>query len=324
MAEPDAEVSTVENGSLVLAEEPPLDQHPVAVYLARLAPGSRRAIAGALEIVADILTGGRCDARRLDWSALRYQHTQAVRAALAERYKPATANRDVAAVRGVLKEAWRLGQMSSEDYHRAVDLEPVRGETLPAGRALSAGELRALFAACRDDDSPGGDRDAALIAVCYGAGLRRAEVTALEMADYDQETGALAIRSGKGNKARIAYATNGGRTALDAWLAVRGTEPGALFCPVTKGGRVEIRRMTEEAVWAILQRRGAQAGVAHFSPHDLRRTFISDLLDAGADITAVQHLAGHSSVQTTARYDRRGEAAKRKAAELLHVPFAAR
>ena len=103
----------------------------------------------------------------------------------------------------------------------------------------------------------------------------------------------------------------------DVWVCYLGP----LLVPVNKGGRIGTRRITDQAVLVILDKRAAAAGVPAFSPHDLRRSFISDLLDRGADISTAQHLAGHANVQTTARYDRRGEAAKRKAAELLHVPY---
>ena len=71
----------------------------------------------------------------------------------------------------------------------------------------------------------------------------------------------------------------------------------------------------------MLQKRGKEAALKPFSPHDLRRTFVSDLLEAGADIATVAKMAGHANVQTTARYDRRPEQAKRKAGRLLHVPY---
>jgi integrase len=108
---------------------------------------------------------------------------------------------------------------------------------------------------------------------------------------------------------------------LQAWLAVRGSEPGPLFIPVMKGGRLVVRRLIPHAVYKLTQKRAQQAGVKAFSPHDLRRTFVSNLLDAGADIATVQQRAGHAGIATSAKYDRRGEAAKRRAVELLHVPF---
>ena len=138
---------------LAVLDKIALDRHPVAVYLARLAPSSRRTMRAALDAIASLLSDDRCDAWSLDWPQLRYRHTTAVRALLADgRYAPSTANRHLAALRGVLKECWRLGYVSAEDFQRAADLEPVRGSRLPRGRALQPGEVRALFAACEDDD----------------------------------------------------------------------------------------------------------------------------------------------------------------------------
>lgn len=263
-------------------------------------------------------------AETLPWSSLRYQHTQAIRAKLDEKFAPSTTNKHLAALRGVLREAWRLGLVEGDNFHKAVDIPSVRVETLPAGREVSLGELRALFAACADDKSAAGARDAALLAVLYGGGLRREEAVGLDVADYDAEAGALTVRRGKGRKPRVVYLARGGRAAVTAWLAVRGNVEGALFCPVNKGGRVTVRRMTAQVARTALLKRAEEASVTTFSPHDLRRSFVSHLLDAGADLSMVQRLAGHASVTTTARYDRRGEVAKQKAAEMLNVPFLTR
>jgi len=276
----------------------------------------------ALNRIAATLTSDRADVASLRWELLRYQHTTALRSTLADRFAPATANKHLAALRGVLKEAWRLGSMTAEDYHRATDLPTVRGTAVLRGRALAHEELRALFEACKLQGGTRGARDAALLALAYGTGLRRAELVALDRRDYERVKSAITVRRGKGRTARVAYAARGARAAVDGWLHLRGTDEGPLFHPVNKSDRVIPRRMTAQAVFGVMRRLASVAGVSAFSPHDLRRTFISDLLDAGADIVTVQQLAGHANVQTTARYDRRRESTKQRAADLLDVPYA--
>jgi integrase len=295
----------------------PLDRHPAAVYVARLAAGSRRTMLGSLAIVSALL--GVPDPLRLAWANLRHQHTAAIRSALAERYAPATANKVLSALRGVLREAWELELMTAEEYQRAAAVKSIPGQRLPAGRALTPGEITAMLTVCANDTTPAGARDAALIAVLYGAGLRRAEVAALDLADFQGDM--VVVREGKGNKSREVPLPPGAVDALADWLAVRGEVPGRLFLPIRKSGQIDQQPITTQAVYNVLAKRAAQAGVKALSPHDFRRTFVSDLLDAGADIATVQKLAGHSSVSTTTRYDRRDDAAKRKAVKLLHIPY---
>jgi integrase/recombinase XerD len=292
---------------------------PAAAYLASLASGSRRAMAGALELVARSISGSR-DVYQFDWSSLRYEHVAAIRAELAGRYSPAYCNKLLSAVKGVMKSAWRLGLLSSDEYHRAVDVRPVTGSRVAAGRALESGEVAALFHSCSGTD-PVNIRDAALLAVMYGGGLRRSELVGLNVDQWDGAAGGLTV-IGKGNKERLVYLSSTGARLLERWLELRGSEPGPLFLPVASKRRSSFadRRMTGQAVLYILAARADLAKVAAFSPHDMRRSFISTLLDAGADIATVQKMAGHSRVETTARYDRRPEATKRKAAELIHLP----
>jgi site-specific recombinase XerD len=293
---------------------------PVAVYLARLASGSRRGQLAALNMIARLLTKGSADAEGVNWSSLKYPQTAAIRAALTERYAPNTTKRMLAALRGVLKECWRLGLMVHDEYARAADIAPVRGQLPPRGRALNEGELEALFRSCQRDPSPAGVRDAAILGLLYGLGLRRSELVRLDVADFHSGDGVLTIQ-GKGNQARTGHVVEEARTVLGRWLRVRGVANGPMFFPLTKSGHFLSRRLTSEGVAQILVKRAAEADVDRFSCHDLRRSFVTHLLDAGADLAVVQKLAGHRQISTTAVYDRRGEAAQRNAVELVRIPI---
>jgi len=304
---------------LILDHPLPLTAHPAAVYLSSLSDGSKSTMEQSLNAMAALLTNGVCDAYTLNWAALKYQHTAAVRVALLQRYSPATAQKMMCALRRVLKEARKLGQMDAECYTQAVELPSIKSSKNLRGRALTGEEIAALFKVCELDKTAQGVRDAALIAILRGAGLRRAEAVNLDLRDFSRETGRLEVRRGKGEKDRLVYLPDGALSFVESWLTIRGRKPGALLCPIRKGGMVQLRRMTPQAVLLIVQKRAREAGVESFSPHDFRRTFCSDLLDAGVDIVTVQKLAGHASPVTTAKYDRRGEEAKRKAVQRL--PF---
>ena len=293
---------------------------PAAVYLAGLADGPGRvAMRSTLNQIAVML--GCQTAEACPWQELRHRHVAELRARLADRYAPAAANKALSAIRGTLRAAWRTGLIPTDEYQRAIDVRNVRGSRLPAGRALDAGEITALFRACADG-TPAGARDAAAFSLMFGCGLRRAEAVAVAVEDYDPESGAIRI-IGKGNRERTVYAMNGGRAAVNAWLAIRGDDAGPLLTPVSQTGAIDVRPMTAQAVMMRLKRRARQADIAACSPHDLRRSFVSMALEAGADLAMVQALAGHASPVTTARYDRRPEHAKAEAAKLVHVPFVA-
>jgi site-specific recombinase XerD len=254
------------------------------------------------------------------WWQLTPELIDALRAQLADQAAPATVNRVLSALRGTLHAAWRAGLMDAATYQAARAVRGARGSRLPRGRAVGTEEWRRLFREIGHARSPIRERDAALVALAYAGGFRRAELVALDLADYDAEAGRLRV-IGKGNKERAVFIGNGARDALHAWLRVRGREPGPLLLPVDRYGRVLSRRLTEQTVYDRLRHLAACAGVAAFSPHDCRRSLAGDLLDAGVDLATVQALLGHASPATTARYDRRGENAVRHAAARVHVPY---
>jgi integrase/recombinase XerD len=305
--------------TLRLQEPVPLALHPAAVYLDSL--GSERSKATmreGLNIMARMLTSSECDAMTLNWAALRYKHTAALRSAMEKKYAPATVNQMLCALRRVLKEALRLDLIDPQDYSKAVDVRSIKQSGKVRGRALTLSEIAALMQSC-SGKTPIDIRDMALIAILRGGGIRRGEAVNLLRRDFNLSTRVLFIREGKGKKDRTVYLPESACVLVSEWLELRGEAPGPLLYPIRKGGEIQRRRMTEDGVLKIVQRRAKLAGVESFSPHDFRRTFCSDLLDAGVDIVTVQKLAGHASPVTTAKYDRRGEETKRQAVQ--HLKF---
>lgn len=325
-----------------LGNQLPLDQNPAAVYLRGLTPQAARVMRIALNRIARILGAPLMlqDVRgrpqdwtclSVNWAGIRAGHAKAIQASLHEpdslgkTYSQASINRMLSALRGVLGVAWDFEQISDKDYLRTI--RAIKGKTpkrLPAGRMVTANEIQALFIACENDQSPAGIRDAAMIAIMAAAGPRREELASFTLADYDLDSREWRIIGGKGNKDRSGYLENEAADAMAAWLEIRGNDPGGLFLPIKKSGVIGSGRITAQAVYNVIAKRAAQAGISHITPHDFRRTLISNLFDSGVDIAIIGKIVGHENPKTTARYDRRPEQAKREAARKIHLPYTRR
>jgi len=292
--------------------------NPLTVYLDSLAPTGRRSMRSLLGRAAALL-GFEGPLEDLPWGQLRYADVARVRAERLQAGKSInTVNATLAALRGVLNAALLLGQLPAEEGPRVRAIPRVKGKRLPAGRRLQEVEVSRLLRACCRDDTAMGARDGAIIALMAFAGLRRSEVIGLDGGDYERGTGRLRIRQGKGSRDREMLLPKAVRERLQRWLAWRGKGPGSLFCGVRTHTPLMTHRLSSQAVYGIIRRRAAEAKIAPCSPHDLRRTFITRLLEVGVDLNTTRQLAGHEDLQTTARYDRREIAVQRRALARLH------
>jgi integrase/recombinase XerD len=212
--------------------------------------------------------------------------------------------RAVVAVRGLHAFARAQG-LAVDDPAREV-APPAPPRRLP--KAITIDEIERLLdaAGSTDDPDPRVLRDRALLEFLYGTGARISEVTGLDVDDLDHLARDPAVRlSGKGGKERYVPVGSYAVRALDAYLvrgrpalaaaAVRRASP-AVFLNA-RGGR-----LTRQGAWGVLREAAVRSGKTDVSPHTLRHSFATHLLDGGADIRVVQELLGHASVTTTAVY----------------------
>ncbi|GAA0392557.1 site-specific tyrosine recombinase XerD [Microbispora corallina] len=237
-----------------------------------------------------------------------------------------SAARAVSAVRGLHRFALREGVSGHDPAHEVRPPRQLR--RLP--KAITVAEVERLIAACGPADSPLALRNRALLEVLYGTGARISEAVGLAVDDVPTSSGTSLPSSGspdwpvpsfissprerdadqdqvrlrgKGGRTRIVPLGRFARRALDAYLvrarpllAAHGRGTPALFLNA-RGGR-----LTRQGAWEVLQAAAERAGLSGVSPHMLRHSFATHLLDGGADVRVVQELLGHASVTTTQVY----------------------
>jgi integrase/recombinase XerD len=295
---------------------------PVQAYFDAIQASGKRTQRVNLERASRHLGGHGLD---YQWSELRSSHLAFLKGTLVgEGYAPSTINATISALRGVALWAWQLGQMSHEDYEnlRLVKLVRRGEERRRPARALSFGEVSALFAACESEQSLCSLRDACLLALLYAGGLRREEAIELELSNYNRRTHTLSVM-GKGKKPRSVYFHPGGaRRAIHAWIRARGLAEGPLMRPVVNN-KIVFRQLSPTGLYMACKRRAEKAGVPHFTPHDLRRSLGTHLRDKHVDIDLIRQLLGHSDVRTTQVYLITSERQKRDASMKISVDYRA-
>ena len=207
-----------------------------------------------------------------------------------------SAARHLSAVRGFAR--FLLRERAVESDPCALVERPRVGRRLP--KVLSLAEIKTILDA-PEKSGFRGLRDRAILQVMYAAGLRVSEVVGLDVADVDRKVG-LVSAFGKGQKRRLVPLGEVALDAVDAYLKVRGEHPNAQRSKVLflspRGGR-----LTRQGVWKMLGGYARGAGVTKpSSPHKLRHSFATHLLEGGADLRSVQALLGHADISTTQIY----------------------
>lgn len=211
----------------------------------------------------------------------------------------ASAARAVVAARGLhrfaVREGWVLDDVAAGTH------PPAPPRRLP--KAIPVDSVEALLEAANLDDEPRSLRDRALLEVLYGTGARISEAIGLAVDDVDRGVATIRV-TGKGSKQRVVPIGSYALAALDAYLvrgrpalAAQGRGSSSLFLNA-RGGR-----LSRQSAWTILRTVADRAGITEdLSPHTLRHSFATHLLDGGADVRVVQELLGHASVTTTQIY----------------------
>jgi integrase len=291
---------------------------PAQAYVgAQRTEQSKKSVRYRLDRIARFLSNGLQDADSYNWSRIRYSDARRISNHLISSSSASNTHAHLVAIRGMVRELWANHKLAYEEMKRILCIKspPQRTVVQEEEETVSHETLMKVIAAC--GVTKRGLRDAALLAVLGGAGLRRSEAVHLAVSDYHGGSTIL-VRHGKRDNDRWAVIVPELQPHLLRWWKMR--EGGTvLFPPIDKAGRVVEGFMHPNSLADMMKMMCKRAGVPTIRPHDLRRSLATALIDGGVDIFAVQQILGHKSSVTTQRYDMRG--AKKKRAEVARFTF---
>lgn len=312
----------VNSSQLTVGEKRPAI-NPAHLYLATLSKGqSQKRVIRLLDQIAHFF--GWPDLNSCPWEKIQYAEIILLRNRLQETGKsPSTINLQLSILKGVSFQAWAQGLIDDHTWMTVKSIKGVRGSRVEKGRALKQKEMAKLVFHCEDNETLKGIRDAAIMMLGAGCGLRRAEIVNLKLDGINKENRSIRV-IGKGNKERLVLCSDTVWEYLSKWLSYRENTSSVgipnVFCVIYKGTHIDTSRpLTESALYKMLRVRAAESDVSSFTPHDLRRTFATRLFENGNDANVVRENMGHSSILTTQRYDKRDKDKARQATRDIHV-----
>ena len=226
------------------------------------------------------------------------------RAAMLDRELGAsTINVKLSAIRKLVDEAKRAGVIGAEEASQMSDIPNVRQNGTRLGNWLTKEQAKELLAV-PDRSTLKGKRDYVVLALLTGCALRRNELAMLEVETIQLREGrwVLADVCGKGRRIRTVAVPLWVKQGINVWMTAAKIEDGRLLRRVSKSGKILGERLSDWAVWSVVEQAAKQIGIERFGAHDLRRTCAKLCRKAGGDLEQIKFLLGHSSIQTTERY----------------------
>lgn len=276
---------------------------------------SKRSMTSALDVVSRVI--GFANHHYVPWHEFDHAKLLIVRNRFLSqkkengelKYSPATINNYLTAIRGVCRQAWKLGKMDHEVFMKVLDEKPVSGKRHKEREKFTISELGLVVSYFTNKDGTKAFRDGVIFALLTGTGIRRSELVKLEVSDVLRRKQSIRVK-GKGNKERIVPVQKNAFDLVLKWIEDwRGDHAGPLFSRIYKNEQIGEEKLRPHSVNYIFEQMVKELwqndvlrNKHKFNPHNFRHSFATLLREKTDDISRIQEILGHSDLKTTVGY----------------------